>query len=148
MALTFVSYGSSSHDLVHHTLPIPRWLSSCLLFAMEMLCLRSGRAYKVTHVHHHRSFPNNDDVEASAAGTNLRTTMLQGTFQQFRLWGWVWQHHPKDRLVLAVEAAWFLAFLAGSVCLLPTTPIPLVYAILVIGGSWTIPLITVYIPHD
>src|SRR5262245_1254369 len=76
MVLSFVSYGSSSHDLVHRALPIPRWLNTWLLSAMEMVCLRSGRAYQLTHLHHHRRFPNRDDVEASAAGGTLVGTLI------------------------------------------------------------------------
>jgi beta-carotene hydroxylase len=148
MVLSFVSYGSSSHDLVHRNLPLPRWLNDLVLSLMEMICLRSGRAYQLSHLHHHRRFPNEDDVEASVAGPRLFDALLQGPGHQFRLWIWAWRQHPASRPLLYVEAAWFFAVVLAGIALVPVTPILLVYCFLIIGGSWIIPLITVYIPHD
>jgi beta-carotene hydroxylase len=36
----------------------------------------------------------------------------------------------------------------GAIAALRFSAVPLVYALLVVAGSWTFPLITVYIPHD
>src|SRR5207253_5973444 len=53
MALSFATYGSTSHDLVHGALRLPRGLNDTLLTVIELLTLRSGRAYKLAHLHHH-----------------------------------------------------------------------------------------------
>src|SRR6266550_697855 len=53
VALSFVTYGSTSHDLVHRSLGLPRWLNDLLLCVVELLALRSGHAYQAAHLHHH-----------------------------------------------------------------------------------------------
>ncbi|MGZ8833595.1 MAG: hypothetical protein ACXW19_10435 [Thermoanaerobaculia bacterium] len=50
MALSFVTYGSISHDLVHRNLRLPRLTNDVLLCAIELLTLRSGHAYQFTHL--------------------------------------------------------------------------------------------------
>src|SRR5215208_306999 len=68
MALSFVTYGSISHDLVHRNLRLPRVANDVLLCAIELLTLRSGHAYQFTHLYHHAHFPESEsDLEASAA---------------------------------------------------------------------------------
>src|SRR5690348_7737693 len=67
MLLTFLTYGSISHDLVHRNLGLPRWLNEPLLTAIELLAVRSGHAYRVVHLHHHARFPAADDLEGAAA---------------------------------------------------------------------------------
>src|SRR5262245_22938445 len=53
VALSFVTYGSSSHDLVHRSLGLPGWVNDVLLCLVELLALRSGHAYQASHLHHH-----------------------------------------------------------------------------------------------
>jgi beta-carotene hydroxylase len=148
IVLSFVSYGSTSHDLVHRSLPIPARLNDLLLSAIEMMCLRSGRAYRLSHLHHHRRFPHEDDVEASVAGRPLVEALLRGPSHQLRLWLWAWRRDRPSRPRLAIEAAWFFAVVLAGVVLSPWTPVLLAYCALVIGGSWLIPLVTVSLPHD
>jgi beta-carotene hydroxylase len=66
--VTFFTYGSISHDLVHGSLRLPRTLNDVLLCGVELITLRSGHAYRVTHLHHHARFPAGDDLEGAAAG--------------------------------------------------------------------------------
>ena len=67
MALSFVTYGSISHDLVHRSLGLPRALNDLLLCVIELLVFRIGHAYRVAHLQHHARYPHTDDVEATAA---------------------------------------------------------------------------------
>ena len=60
---TFVSYGSTSHDLLHGNLGLSRRSNILLLSLIELLGLRSGHAYRASHLHHHKSFPDRDDVK-------------------------------------------------------------------------------------
>jgi beta-carotene hydroxylase len=147
MFLSFITYGSSSHDLVHANLGLPKKLNDLFLNLIEMLCLRSGTAYRATHLHHHKYFPSADDVEAASAG-DLKQCLLGAPLVQFKLWFWAWQHCKAKRVLLFVEAVWFVTFVTAAIWLLPITPVILVYAVLVIGGTWFFPIITVYIPHD
>ena len=41
-----------------------------------------------------------------------------------------------------------VAIVLGAIAAIPWTIIPVVYAGLMLAGSWTIPLITSYVPHD
>jgi beta-carotene hydroxylase len=50
MMLSFVTYGSTSHDLVHGTLHLPRRLNDFMLSLIELLSLRSGTAYRLSHL--------------------------------------------------------------------------------------------------
>jgi beta-carotene hydroxylase len=41
-----------------------------------------------------------------------------------------------------------LALVAAAIALVSFTVVPVVYAALVVAGSWVFPLVTVYLPHD
>ena len=66
MYLSFVTYGSISHDLVHRTMGLPRWVNEFFLTIIELLAFRSGHAYRLAHLHHHARFPHEDDIEGAA----------------------------------------------------------------------------------
>jgi beta-carotene hydroxylase len=83
--LSFLTYGSISHDLVHRNLRLPVWLNEVLLFATELIAFRSGHAYRLSHLHHHAHFPAEDDIEAASARMPLRRALLDGFTLQFRL---------------------------------------------------------------
>ena len=154
VVLTFVTYGSVSHDLVHRTYRIPLPLNHALLSVMELTTLRSGTAYRLSHLNHHRYYPTTDqqlDPEAIAAGKGVIAGILDGPQQQLRLFRWAWRHHRAEhRLALAGEAAFIIGFWVVAILLAVgfTQFGPLVYAVLVTGGAWVIPVITVTIPHD
>src|SRR5258708_17955873 len=71
MFMSFVTYGSISHDLVHRTLGLSRRMNDAFLSLIELLAVRSGHAYQAAHLHHHARFPHDDDVEGSAAPISL-----------------------------------------------------------------------------
>src|SRR5690606_15964641 len=88
VALSFVTYGSTSHDLVHRTLGLGRTANDLLLSIYELVCLRSGHAYQLAHLHHHARFPHADDIEAEAAKMSLVGALLHGVVFQFRIFAW------------------------------------------------------------
>jgi len=51
------------------------------------------------------------------------------------------------RPLLLLKATGILALLCVAIFSVDQTPAPLVYAVIVICGSWIFPLITFYIPH-
>ena len=71
VALSFVTYGSISHDLVHRNLSLSRRVNDLFLVLIELLAFRSGTAYRIVHLHHHRTFPGDDDIEGAAAKMSL-----------------------------------------------------------------------------
>lgn len=148
IALSFVTYGSVSHDLVHRSLGLPRWLNSVLLSMIELLALRSGHAYQASHLHHHARFPAADDVEAAVACRGLAWALADGLVAQYRIWFWALGHAAGKRVWIIVEGIACLCLAGLAVGLLPWTGIPLVYVLLVIMGSWIIPLVTSYLPHN
>jgi beta-carotene hydroxylase len=148
MALSFFTYGSTSHDLVHRTLGLRRWANDLLLSATELLCLRSGHAYQMAHLYHHAQFPDEDDVEGASARMSLARALVEGPIYQFRIWPWALRRAtPRERAFILAEGAGCAAMFAASVALLPATPVFFVYAALAIMGSWIFPLITAHLQH-
>jgi beta-carotene hydroxylase len=148
MALSFISYGSSSHDLVHRTLGLPHRVNDILLSLIELLSLRSGTAYRLSHLYHHQHLLARDDIEGSVAHGSLMGALASGPTMQIRLWLWAWTKYGTKRPALLFEAIGIAAMIVGAAVALRWSPVPLVYVALVVAGSWVFPLATVYIPHD
>jgi beta-carotene hydroxylase len=147
-ALCFITYGSTSHDLVHRTLRMPHRVNDHLLTLIELLSLRSGTAYRLSHLHHHKHLLAADDLEGSAAHGSWLSALAAGPTMQVRLWRWAWTRYPQARPRLLSEAFGIAALILGAVALHPQSAAPLAYAALVIAGSWLFPFATVYLPHD
>jgi beta-carotene hydroxylase len=146
--LSFVTYGSVSHDLVHRNLGLNPFLNDFLLSLIELIALRSGHAYRAAHLHHHARFPHDDDIEAEAARMSLLRTVCEGVVFQFRIFTWAWRNSPARRAWIAGEGIAVLVLLVTAAAVAPFTIVPAAYTALMIAGSWTIPLITSYVPHD
>ena len=147
--LSFCTYASVSHDLVHRTLGLSRLPNDLLLSTIEVLCLRSGSAYRKTHLYHHRVFPQKDDIEASIAYDSLSRMLLLSPFHQLRLWIWSYRTATRrGKATLLLEASLVGSYVVFSLAMLQRTPVFFAYAVLVTGGSWFYPLATVYLPHD
>ncbi len=148
MALSFFTYGSTSHDLVHRTLGLRRWPNDLLLSATELLALRSGHAYQMAHLYHHAQFPAEDDVEGASARMPLWRALLEGPIYQLRIWPWALRRAtPRERALILAEGASCAAMFVASVLLLRVTPVFFVYAALAVMGSWIFPLITAHLQH-
>jgi beta-carotene hydroxylase len=146
--LSFCTYGSISHDLVHRTLGLPRRINDFFLTVIELLAFRSGHAYRLAHLHHHARFPHDDDVEGAAARMSFARTLLEGMLFTPKITVWALRHHAQRHPIVAVEAALVVALVVACVALIPVTPIFAVYAALMLMGHWAIPLITSYVPHN
>jgi beta-carotene hydroxylase len=145
--LTFLTYGSISHDLVHGTLALPRVLNEVLLCAIELMTFRSGHAYRFAHLHHHAHFPAADDLEGAAAGMSWWRALLDGVTLQPRLWAFAFER-SRNRLWIGGECLAIVLVLMASIAAIPWTTVPATYAALMVLGSWLFPFITSYIPHD
>lgn len=146
--LSFFTYGSVSHDLVHGNLGLSHRLNNLLLCLTELLAVRSGHAYQMAHLHHHARYPADDDVEGAASGMSLARTLVEGVVMHPKCWLWAVREGPGPRRWVWFEGSVCLAIILLSLAVISITPIPAVYVALVIAGSWIIPLMTSYIPHD
>ena len=148
VVLSFVTYGSTSHDLVHGSLGLNRRWNGFLLSIIEAMSLRSGHAYQLAHLHHHARFPHEDDIEAEAAKMSLLRALWEGVIFQFRIYVWALRNPRGKRGRIVTEGLVVLALVLTAILSLPWTIIPAIYVALMIAGSWIIPLVTSYIPHD
>ena len=147
VGLSFFTYGSTSHDLVHASLGLPRRVNDVLLCVIELLALRSGHAYRAAHLHHHARYPHADDVEASAARKSWLGALAEGPVFSFRVWLWALRNAPRDRAWIVGEGIACLVLASAAAALTPIAPVCPVYALLVVAGSWVIPFVTSYVPH-
>lgn len=148
VAMSFITYGSTSHDLVHHNLGLKRSTNELFLSVIEAISLRSGHAYQVVHLNHHAQYPEEDDIEAEASRMSFLRAILEGFIFQVRIYLWALRN-PRGRLKWIVAEGFVVScFILAAVIVIPFTLIPMIYVGLMIAGSWIIPLITSYIPHD
>jgi beta-carotene hydroxylase len=150
MILSFVTYGSVSHDLVHANLGLSPTTNRRLLSLLELLMLRSGTVYRIVHLNHHAKFPDSqDDPEGAAARFGLVRTVWEGIIFQFKLGRWAWRRASLvDRRRMLIEWCGIVVIVAVSAAAMPFTPIFLIYCGLAYAGSWIIPLVTSYFVHD
>src|SRR6266576_236004 len=130
MYLSFVTYGSISHDLVHRTLGLPRQWNDFFLSAIELMAFRSGHAYRLAHLHHHARFPHDDDIEGAAARMSLPRTLLEGIVFQPRIMLWALARPHRARPLVVIEVMLAIALFALCFALIPLTPIFAAYAAL------------------
>ena len=136
VGLSFVTYGSTSHDLVHRSLGLPRKVNDWLLFLIELLAIRSGHAYQAAHLHHHARYPGPDDIEATAARRSFFGAISEGFVFQTRIWLWALRNSGQNQGWIICEGfACFVAMIL-AVIILPYSPILLVYLSLMKMGSW------------
>lgn len=149
MGLSFATYGSTSHDLVHENLRLSRTTNSILLAFLELICFRSGHAYRLSHLHHHNRYPHSDDVEGAASSMSFVRALLEGIIFQAKIYKWALTRHKshKDNKIVVIEGVGILMLMAFCLYSIKFTSVFLVYMFLMIAGSWIIPLITSYFVH-
>jgi beta-carotene hydroxylase len=148
--LVFVAVVTVTHDVVHGSLGLSARQTDWALFFFGTILLESGHAYRITHLQHHRVFPGPDDPEGNPARMSFSGAVLFGPLFLPRLWWWAFRCSsgpPRVRAWLLLEAGLAILVPITGVLLFPWTAIVLVYAVLVLIGSWVYPLLTVYLPH-
>src|SRR5690349_21039619 len=111
MYLSFVTYGSISHDLVHRTLGLPRQWNEFFLTTIELLAFRSGHAYRLAHLHHHARFPHDDDIEGAAANMSFVRTLLEGMIFQPKIMLWAIRRPHRARPLVLLKTILVLLLL-------------------------------------
>ena len=145
---TFVAVVTVTHDVVHRTLGLTETATDRWLFALGLVLLESGHAYRATHRQHHRLFPSPDDPEGYPADLSWWGAVCYGPVFLIRLWLWAARRaRPQERVWLLLEALAPVAAVTAGLVLWSVAPGVLVYAMLAITGSWVYPLLTVYLPH-
>ncbi|GAA2433120.1 hypothetical protein GCM10010191_54020 [Actinomadura vinacea] len=141
----FVAVVTATHDVVHRSLGLGRAATEWALFLLGAVLLESGHAYRATHLQHHRTFPSEDDPEGHPADLSMLGAVLYGPVFLVRLWWWGYRRSSgRQRAWLLAEAAVpFAAVAAGALFWRGL----LVYATMMIVGSWVYPLLTVHLPH-
>jgi beta-carotene hydroxylase len=148
--LIFVAVVTVTHDVVHGSLGLSRRQTDWALFVLGAILLESGHAYRATHFRHHAVFPGPDDPEGEPARMSFGQAILHGPLFLPRLWCWAYARQKQnvpERLWLIAEAAWPLVVLSFGFVVWRQTAAILIYAGLVIIGSWVYPLLTVHLPH-
>jgi beta-carotene hydroxylase len=148
--LNFVAVVTVTHDVVHGSLGLSRRQTDWALFALGGVLLESGHAYRTTHFRHHTVFPGPDDPEGDPARMTFWQAVLQGPIFLPRLCCWAYARQKRnipERSWLIAEAAWPPVVLSIGLMFWPRTAAILLYAGLVIIGSWVYPLLTVHLPH-
>jgi phytoene dehydrogenase-like protein len=130
--------GGPGAYVVHRTIGLSPRATDWALFAMGLVLLESGHAYRSTHTQHHRIFPHPDDPEGYPAELSLLGAVCYGPVFLVRLWFWSYRR-GRDRRRLLAEATALFAALGGGVLLLPHTPALLVHTVMAIVGSWVYP---------
>jgi beta-carotene hydroxylase len=148
--MIFVAVVTVTHDVVHRSLGLTPRQTDWALFFMGLVLLESGHAYRATHIQHHRLFPHDDDPEGYPANLSLLGAICYGPFFLARLWWWAFRRNrsrPKERTWMIAEALAPLAAVVTGILLWPFTPAVLLYATMMVVGSWVYPFLTVYLPH-
>ncbi|MBS1709969.1 MAG: fatty acid desaturase [Armatimonadetes bacterium] len=148
LVMVFSASSTSTHDVLHGCLGLRKRASEWLIFFLGACILESGHAYRATHLRHHATFPDHEDVEGEAAHWPLWRVLLFGPAFLPRLWLTAWGQRPADRLWLLVEAMVFPTVLALSLLVCPLCNSPLVYTVAVWVSSWFYPVFAVWLPHQ
>ena len=149
MAMSFTTYGSTSHDLVHRNLKLNPKVNDFLLSIIELISFRSGHAYRQSHLNHHQNFPSKEDIEGQAAGMSFFGSLLEGLVFQFKIYFWALkrskgrQHH-----IILLEGVLIIILVVFGVWSLRYNDVFAVYIALIVGGSWIIPFTTSYLVHN
>ena len=147
--LIFIAIVTAAHDVVHCSLGLTPRQTDWALFYLGAVLLESGHAYRITHLQHHRKFPEREDPEGDPARMSFIGAALHGIVFLPRLWLWAYRQPAArgQRRWLLAEAIWAVSFVIAGIVLLPWSAGVLVYAALAILGSWVYPLLTVHLPH-
>jgi fatty acid desaturase len=147
--LLVVAVVSTMHDVVHGVLGLRRRGTDLALFGLGALVLVSGHAYRRTHQHHHRVFPDESDPEGVAARWGPLRALADGPVHIARIWWWAMSRTRRRsaRGWLAAEAVVAVTLPVAAVLLRDVAPAFSLYVLLVLTGGWLYPLMTVHLPH-
>src|SRR5207302_6595003 len=103
------------------------------LLGLGALAFVSGHAYRRTHQHHHRFFPDESDPEGIAARWGPLRALADAPLHLGRIWWWTLSRtqRPRQRAWLFAEAAIAVALPVAAIVLRHAAPAFGVYVVLV-----------------
>ena len=142
--LLVVAVVSTMHDVVHGVLGLRRRGTDLALLGLGALVLVSGHAYRRTHQHHHRVFPDESDPEGIAARWGPLRALADGPVHVWRIWWWTFSRTRRRRMRawLLLEGAVASALPVAALLLRDRAPAFSLYVLLVLTGGWLYPLLT------
>ena len=148
--MSFFTYPSLSHELVHQNLCLGKHLSQFLLSLLEGLMLRSGESYRLVHLKHHACFPHpNEDLEGRASYSSLLVAILSGVLFQIEVVFWGLKNGTlRSRVIITCELILIFGFIFYGVYCFNSYPYIIYFQVLSIMGSWIIPFMTSYLVHN
>ncbi len=147
--LHFLVSVTFTHDVLHGAAGFKPRSTEWVLFAMSILLLESGHAFRQAHLHHHSHCLEHDDFEGSPARLSLLGALKAGP-------GYIVQHwlHAYRLAKNPVQKRWMLIELHVAIfsmilaaLLLPWTAGPLTYCIFMYIGTCLYPITTAWLPH-
>ncbi len=148
MAMSFTTYVSTSHDLVHRNLKINLKLNDLLLSVIELISFRSGHAYRLSHLNHHKKFPGKEDIEGRAAGMTLFGSLVEGLIFQFKIYFWAIKRAKDTKTRILLEGILIIILIALGIWSIRYNYVFIIYIALIIAGSWIIPFTTSFLVHN
>ncbi|MFZ6745680.1 fatty acid desaturase family protein [Undibacterium sp. JH2W] len=138
-----------THDVLHGAAGFKPRSIEWVLFAMSILLLESGHAFRQAHLHHHSHCLEHDDFEGSPAHLSLLGALKAGPSYIVRHW-----LHAYRLAKNPVQKRWMLAELYAAILgivlallVLPWTAAPLIYCVFMYIGTCLYPVTTAWLPH-
>jgi len=145
--LTFLFSLRLVHDAWHRTLNLPRWAYDIVIVLSSAVMLGSMHAIRLTHLVHHRSCLDHEDIEGRSARMTALRSILSGPVlflvKHAKAWG---LGADGDRRWIAVE---LLINVVLLVLVFGLLDIPeLKYHVLAMGAAqWLFPFFSVWLVH-
>ncbi|MES2037962.1 MAG: fatty acid desaturase [Pseudomonadota bacterium] len=147
--LHFLVSVTFTHDVLHGAAGFKPRSTEWVLFAMSILLLESGHAFRQAHLHHHSHCLEHDDFEGSPAHLSLLGALKAGPTYIAHHW-----LHAYRLARSPVKKRWMLAELCVAILgivlamlVLPWTAAPLTYCVFMYIGSCLYPVTTAWLPH-
>ncbi|MCH8621831.1 fatty acid desaturase [Undibacterium sp. TS12] len=138
-----------THDVLHGAAGFKPSTNDWWLFAMSLLLLESGHAFRQAHLHHHSHCLEDDDFEGSPAHLSLSGALLAGPLYLPRHWlhAYGLAHSPSQKRWMLAELMAAVLLLLFAILLLKWSAAPLTYCVFVWTGSCLYPVTTAWLPH-
>lgn len=94
----------------------------------------------------HPGYP--DDIEATAARRSFLGAVAEGFIFQMRIWLWALKNAVQNRKWIICKGIACFVAMSLALIIFPFSSVLLVYVALMKLGSWVIPLVTSYLPHN
>ncbi|MFZ6875295.1 fatty acid desaturase family protein [Undibacterium sp. Di27W] len=147
--LHFLVAVTFTHDVLHGAAGFKPRSTEWILFAMSILLLESGHAFRQAHLHHHSHCLEQDDFEGSPAHLSLLGALKAGPGYIVRHWLHAYRlsKNPTQKRWMLAELYAAILGIVLAILVLPWTAAPLTYCVFMYIGSCLYPITTAWLPH-